>query len=91
MIIGEAAGAVASIGHKFRKRMVMHALVLGAGVVGVTTAYYLSQHGWRVTVVDRAHNVADEASYANGGQLSVYGRARPAVVSREDSGTVPRP
>lgn len=85
MIIGEAAGAVASIGHKFRKRMVMHALVLGAGVVGVTTAYYLSQHGWRVTVVDRAHNVADEASYANGGQLSYTftdALARPSFLAK---------
>jgi D-amino-acid dehydrogenase len=48
----------------------MHVLVLGAGVVGVTTAYYLSQLGCRVTVVDRAGSVADAASYANGAQLS---------------------
>ncbi|MEM7430671.1 MAG: FAD-dependent oxidoreductase [Pseudomonadota bacterium] len=48
----------------------MHALVLGAGVVGVTTAYYLSQQGWRTTVVDRAEDVGHAASYANGGQLS---------------------
>ena len=32
----------------------MHVLVLGAGVVGVTTAYYLAQAGCRVTVIDRA-------------------------------------
>jgi D-amino-acid dehydrogenase len=70
MIIGGPARPLASIERKFRKRMLMHALVLGAGVVGVTTAYYLSQHGCRVTVVDRAGEVADEASYANGGQLS---------------------
>jgi D-amino-acid dehydrogenase len=48
----------------------MHALVLGAGVIGVTTAYYLSQHGFRVTVIDRTNNVGDEATFGNGGQLS---------------------
>jgi D-amino-acid dehydrogenase len=63
--------------------MLMHALVLGAGVVGVTTAYYLSQRGYRVTVVDRASEVADEASYANGGQLSYTftdALARPSLL-----------
>ena len=48
----------------------MHVVVLGAGVVGVTTAYYLSERGHRVTVVDRADTVADGASGGNGGQLS---------------------
>ncbi len=48
----------------------MHVVVIGAGVIGVTSAYYLSQLGFRVTVVDRATDVADEASYGNAGQLS---------------------
>lgn len=48
----------------------MHVVVLGAGVVGVTTAYYLSQLGCKVTVVDRAGEVGDGASFANAGQLS---------------------
>jgi len=48
----------------------MHVVVLGAGVVGVTTAYYLSQLGCTVTVVDRASAVGDGASFANAGQLS---------------------
>ena len=48
----------------------MHVVVLGAGVVGVTTAYYLSRHGCEVTVVDRARDVGDGASFANAGQLS---------------------
>ncbi len=48
----------------------MHVVVIGAGVIGVTSAYYLSQLGCRVTVVDRAADVADEASYGNAGQLS---------------------
>jgi D-amino-acid dehydrogenase len=48
----------------------MHVVVLGAGVIGVTTAYYLSQLGCEVTVVDRASKVGDGASFANAGQLS---------------------
>ena len=48
----------------------MHVVVIGAGVIGVTSAYYLSQLGCRVTVVDRAKDVADAASYGNAGQLS---------------------
>jgi len=48
----------------------MHVIVLGAGVVGTTTAYYLSQLGCRVTVIDRASDVGDGASFANAGQLS---------------------
>lgn len=48
----------------------MHVVVVGAGVIGVSTAYYLSQLGCQVTVVDREPEVADGASYANAGQLS---------------------
>lgn len=48
----------------------MHAIVLGAGVIGVTTAYYLAEQGCRVTVIDRSDDVACGASHANGGQLS---------------------
>ncbi len=48
----------------------MRVIVLGGGVVGVTTAFYLSRHGCDVTVVDRAPQVGDGASYANAGQLS---------------------
>ncbi|SFF37098.1 D-amino-acid dehydrogenase [Fontimonas thermophila] len=49
----------------------MRVLVLGAGVIGVTTAFYLSRRGHLVTVVDRRADVAAETSYANGGQISV--------------------
>ena len=48
----------------------MQVLVLGAGVVGVTTAYYLSQLGCEVTVVDRASEPGDGATFGNAGQLS---------------------
>jgi D-amino-acid dehydrogenase len=48
----------------------MRIVVLGAGVVGVTTAYYLSQLGCDVTVVDKASEPGDGASFGNAGQLS---------------------
>ncbi len=48
-----------------------HILVLGGGVIGVTTAWQLSQAGFAVTVIDREPNVALETSFANGGQISV--------------------
>ncbi len=49
----------------------MHVLVLGSGLLGVSTAYYLSQLGHQVTVVDRQASPAAETSFANGGQISV--------------------
>jgi D-amino-acid dehydrogenase len=51
-------------------------LVLGAGVIGVTSAWYLSRAGHEVTVVDRAGEPAAETSFANGGQISA-GHAEP--------------
>ncbi len=48
----------------------MHALICGAGLIGVTTAYYLAKAGHDVTVVDRRDGPAEETSFANGGQLS---------------------
>ena len=48
----------------------MKTLVLGAGVIGVTTAYYLARAGHQVTVIDRDEGPAMGTSFANGGQLS---------------------
>ncbi|GAA0392554.1 D-amino acid dehydrogenase [Brevundimonas terrae] len=48
----------------------MRVLVLGAGVIGVTTAWYLNQAGHDVTVVDRLSGPGLETSYANAGQVS---------------------
>lgn len=48
----------------------MRIIILGAGVVGVTTAYYLAKVGAEVTVVDRQSAVASETSFANAGQVS---------------------
>jgi len=46
-------------------------LVLGAGVVGTTSAWYLARAGHEVTVVDRQEIPGKETSFANGGQISV--------------------
>jgi len=45
--------------------------VLGAGVVGVTSAWYLARAGHQVTVLDRQPAAGLETSFANGGQISV--------------------
>ena len=49
----------------------MRVLVLGAGVVGVASAWYLNRAGHEVTVVDRQPGAGLETSFANGGQISV--------------------
>ena len=48
----------------------MKVLVLGAGVIGTTSAYFLAKQGHEVTVIDRQDSVAMETSHANAGQLS---------------------
>ena len=48
----------------------MKIIVLGAGVVGTTSAWYLSQAGHEVTVLDRQPGAGLETSFANGGQIS---------------------
>lgn len=49
----------------------MRVLVVGAGVVGVASAWYLARNGHQVTVVERRDQPASETSHANGGQISV--------------------
>ena len=48
----------------------MKFIVLGSGVIGVTTAYYLARSGHEVTVVDRQPKPALETSFANAGEVS---------------------
>jgi D-amino-acid dehydrogenase len=48
----------------------MKVAVLGAGVVGVTSAYYLAKAGHEVTVIDRQPGAALETSHANAGEIS---------------------
>jgi D-amino-acid dehydrogenase len=49
----------------------MKVIVLGAGVIGVTSAWYLRRAGHDVTVLERNSAPACETSFANGGQISV--------------------
>lgn len=48
----------------------MRIVVLGSGVVGVTSAWYLAQAGHEVTVIDREPGPAQETSAGNAGQIS---------------------
>ncbi|NHZ35390.1 D-amino acid dehydrogenase [Massilia rubra] len=48
----------------------MRVVILGSGVIGVTTAYYLAKAGHDVTVLDRQPGPALETSFANAGQIS---------------------
>ncbi len=54
----------------------MKILILGSGVIGVTSAWYLARAGHDVTVLDRQPRPAMETSFANGGQVS-WGAANP--------------
>ncbi|MCP5326255.1 MAG: D-amino acid dehydrogenase [Oceanospirillaceae bacterium] len=47
------------------------AIVLGSGVVGINTAYWLAKAGRKVLVLDRQPLAGNETSFANGGQISV--------------------
>lgn len=48
----------------------MRVIVLGAGVIGVTSAYYLAQQGHEVVLLDRQNGAALETSFANAGEIS---------------------
>lgn len=48
----------------------MKIAVLGSGVIGVTTAYYLAKEGHEVTIIDRQKAPALETSFANAGEIS---------------------
>ena len=48
----------------------MKVIVLGAGVIGVVSAYFLARAGYQVTVIEKSSSAGEGCSYANGGQLS---------------------
>ncbi len=48
----------------------MRVMVIGAGIIGVCTAYFLRRAGFEVTVLERRSGVAQEASFANAGVLA---------------------
>jgi len=54
----------------------MRVVILGAGIIGVTTAYYLARQGVEVEVLDRQREPGMETSFANAGELS-YGMTSP--------------
>jgi D-amino-acid dehydrogenase len=61
----------------------MKIAVLGAGVIGLSTAYWLARDGHEIVLIDRNRLVAQDASFANGGQLSynyVAPLASPSVL-----------
>ncbi|MBC52673.1 MAG: D-amino acid dehydrogenase small subunit [Gammaproteobacteria bacterium] len=47
-----------------------HSIILGAGVIGITSAWYLARAGHQVTVIDRQSGPAQETSFANAGMVS---------------------
>jgi len=48
----------------------MKVIVLGGGVIGIASAYYLARCGAHVTLFDRQPSPAQETSFANAGQVS---------------------
>ena len=48
----------------------MKALIIGSGLIGITSAYFLSRRGWEVTVLDRQDGPGQETSFANGSLLT---------------------
>jgi D-amino-acid dehydrogenase len=63
----------------------MRVIVLGAGVLGMSTAWYLAQDGHEVTVVDRQSGPGLETSYGNAGEISPsYAApwANPSVITK---------
>ncbi len=67
------------------RQWLMRIVVIGAGIVGLTSAWWLARDGHAVTVIDRAEAVAQGASFANGAQLSysyVAPLAAPGVVQQ---------
>jgi len=65
--MGNASAPVALTAHT----RAMNVIVLGAGIIGISTAWHLAQRGHTVTVVERQTGAAMETSFANAGQISV--------------------
>lgn len=64
--------------------MSKHVVIVGAGVIGLSTAYYCAREGFRVTVIDRGEAVRDGASFGNAGMIvpsHVIPLAAPGMVA----------
>jgi D-amino-acid dehydrogenase len=48
----------------------LKALIIGSGLIGTTSAYFLARRGWEVTVLDRQGGPGEETSFANGSLLT---------------------
>ena len=62
----------------------MQATIIGAGIIGLSTAYYLNEDGWDVTVLERG-DLSDNCSFGNMGYLSpshLVPLAQPGIVSQ---------
>ncbi len=66
----------------------MHVIIIGAGIIGLTTAWQLLQDGHRVTVIERNPRVGEGTSFANGAQLS-YSYVAP-MASKSVLGSLPK-
>ncbi|MBX9793724.1 MAG: FAD-dependent oxidoreductase, partial [Burkholderiaceae bacterium] len=64
-------GTVVAASAPGSRRFAMKVIVMGAGIVGISTAWSLLDEGHEVTVVDRQPDAALETSFANGAQISV--------------------
>jgi D-amino-acid dehydrogenase len=67
---GDADGRRCASGHDGVSGVIMKVAILGSGVIGVTSAYYLAKAGHEVTVLDRQSGPALETSFANAGEIS---------------------
>ena len=61
----------------------MKIAVIGAGITGVTTAYFLTKKGFKVDLIESRRYPAMATSYANGGQLSAV------TLKRGTAGVIP--
>jgi D-amino-acid dehydrogenase len=80
---GMGGDPVAIVGARYHSGMKV--LVLGAGVIGVTSAWYLAERGHAVVVLERQSAPAMETSAANGGQISAAHAepwAKPSVLPK---------
>ena len=69
-----------------------HILVLGGGVTGVASAYFLARRGFQVTLVEAQPGVGLETSFANGGQQDVgFSRHDPceSIAGNRNQGRLP--
>src|SRR5262245_44664440 len=66
---GSSPGMTSGRHRRCDKSMAMRVMVLGAGVIGTTSAYYLAKSGHEVVVVDRRSGPALETSFANAGGI----------------------